>query len=425
MNDPSVHSEFRIRRGVSRRSLVPMLIALCLGFLFFGVVFGIVIDRTGLLPGSPPTGLGPTFAEAWHVVRDHYVDRSKLDAEQLTQGAITGLVESIGDSGHSAYFTKEQMKELDDSLHGQFEGIGARVQNLGGRPTIMGTLPNSPAEKAGLQSGDVIATVDGKPMEGMPLEQVIARVKGPANTPVVLGILHGSQPEPKDITITRQRIEVPIIAYHALPGVPIGHIAIREFADPTDAQLKAAIAQARKEGMKGLVIDLRRNPGGLRDQAVAVTSEFLKDGDVFIERQADGNRHPLAVLPDGAATDLPICVLIDQGSASSAEILAGAIQDHERGKLIGTRTFGTGTVLARFPLSDGSGVLLAVTEWLTPKGRQIWHKGIKPDIEVLLPDGVQPLIPENEGKLTAESLSKSDDKQLLRAVEELKKQIGS
>jgi carboxyl-terminal processing protease len=156
---------------------------------------------------------------------------------------------------------------------------------------------------------------------------------------------------------------------------------------------------------------------------VAVTSEFLKDGNVFIEQDAEGRRTEVPVQPGGHAVDIPLVVLIDEGTASSGEILAGAIQDHGRGKLVGTRTFGTGTVLQPFPLSDGSAVLLAVTEWLTPNGRQIWHTGISPDVEVALPEGVSILLPETETDLDADALAKSEDAQLLKALSLLKEQI--
>jgi carboxyl-terminal processing protease len=217
---------------------------------------------------------------------------------------------------------------------------------------------------------------------------------------------------------------VPDIAWHMLPGQPIAHVAIQNFGAHTDEQLRAALAAARKQGAKGLILDLRGNRGGLKEQAVKVTSEFLKPGElVFIEKDANGKEKPVEVEPDGVARDIPLCVLIDDGTASSAEILAGAIQDYQRGKLIGTTTFGTGTVLGEFKLTDGSAVLLAVDQWLTPKGRQIWHKGIAPDIEVQLPQGAYSLLPESERTLSADALAKSKDTQLLKAIEVLKKEL--
>jgi carboxyl-terminal processing protease len=172
------------------------------------------------------------------------------------------------------------------------------------------------------------------------------------------------------------------------------------------------------------VLDLRGNPGGLKEQAVAVTSEFLRGGTVFIEQDINGRQTPVAVCPGGEAADLPLVVLIDEGTASSAEIVAGALQDHGRARLVGTRTYGTGTVLQSFPLSDGSAVLLAVALWLTPNGRQIWRDGINPDpdLEVLLPDGVDILLPETGVTLEEAALKKTEDRQLLKALEVLQGQ---
>jgi carboxyl-terminal processing protease len=212
---------------------------------------------------------------------------------------------------------------------------------------------------------------------------------------------------------------VPSVTWHRLPGTPVAHLAIRQFGEHTDEQLRQAIKEIRAAGLGSLIVDVRANPGGLKEQAVAVSSEFLSGGVVFIQQDARGRRREVPVRKGGVATDLPVCVLIDEGTASSAEIFSGALQDHGRGKLVGTRTFGTGTVLEPFELSDGSAVLLAVAEWLTPKGRRIWHQGIKPDVEVALPTGASILLPDEEEGLDAEGLAHSKDAQLLRAIEVL------
>jgi carboxyl-terminal processing protease len=227
-----------------------------------------------------------------------------------------------------------------------------------------------------------------------------------------------------DLSIVRAKVEVADVVWQMLPGVPIAHLAIQEFGQQTHAQLLAVLDQARARQAKALLIDVRGNPGGLKDQAVLVTSEFLKEGNVFIEQDAKGNRTAVPVKPGGTATDIPVCVLIDGGTASAGEIFAGALQDDHRGKLVGTHTFGTGTVLRPFPLSDGSAVLLAVIEWLTPDGRQIWHHGIPPDIEVALPQGATLLLPGDEINLDAATLARSEDTQLLKGLEVLKEQLG-
>jgi carboxyl-terminal processing protease len=409
------------------RSLVSLLgIALIATPAFLS---GALVERLGWLPGSRayvPAHLGRTFDpfwEAWGDVEKYYVDRSAVQPEHMTQGAIEGMLASLGDVGHTAYLTREELHQLESSLAGSLEGIGARMTVRKQQPTIVQTMPGSPARKAGLKAGDVLLGVDGKPVTGLPLKRITEMVRGPAGTPVDLKILRQGQSKVLDFRITRGKIAIPAVSWHMLPWVPAAHIAIVEFGKHADEQLRDAVQEARKRGARGLIVDVRGDPGGLKEQAVKVTSEFLKSGVVFIEQDAEGNRKEIKVLPDGVATDLPMVLLIDEGTASSAEIFAGAIQDHGRGKLVGTKTFGTGTVLRPFGLSDGSAVLLAVSEWLTPKGRQIWKRGIQPDVEVTMPQDASILLPDDETKVTEQSLAKSDDRQLQRAVEILQAEL--
>jgi carboxyl-terminal processing protease len=334
----------------------------------------------------------------------------------MTRGAIQGMLNSLGDVGHTTYLSPSDVKDLTESLAGHFEGIGARMTVRKGRPTVVEVLPNSPARAAGLKAGDLLVEVNGKDVSALSLNRIVQMVRGPTDTTVHLRVSRPDVPEPLDFDIERKRVELNDVSWHLLPGTQVAHIAITDFGAKTDEHLRQALTEAKDAGAKALIVDLRGNPGGLRDQAVAVTSEFLKDGVVFIQQDAEGQRTPFAVQPGGAATDIPMVVLIDEGTASSSEIFAGAIQDHQRGKLVGMKTFGTGTVLGQFPLRDGSAVLLAVAQWFTPKGRQIWHKGIEPDVEVALPADTQILLPDNEGNLKAEDLQKSEDKQLLRAL---------
>jgi carboxyl-terminal processing protease len=396
--------------------------------LLLGLGLGILLDRSDLLPGSPGReipGLGTTFGEAWRKVQRYYVDRAAIQPEKMTEGAIEGMLASLGDVGHTVYVTKPELQELQRGLEGNLEGIGARISVRKGRPTIVQALPDSPAQKSGLKAGDVLTEVDGKPVANLSLDQIVLRVRGPAGSVVHLRVLRGNDPMPLDFSVTRAKVEVPDVTWHMLPGVPIAHVAVRSFGQKADEQLRQALAEARQAGMKGALIDVRANPGGLRDQAVAVTSEFLKSGEiVFIEQDTDGQRTPVPATAGGVAPDLPVCVLIDEGTASSAEIFAGALQDYGRAKLVGSRTFGTGTVLKPFELSDGSAVILAVEEWFTPHGRQIWHKGIEPDIAVPLPTDAEFLMPWMEGTLDAAALEKSSDAQLLKALEVLRKQIS-
>jgi carboxyl-terminal processing protease len=390
---------------------------------------GVLVERSGqfFLPYDyPPPGLEKTIApfwQTWHLIDKNYVDRKAVDPKRMTQGAIAGLLASLGDTGHTTHLTHEELEQMKEGLEGHFDGIGARLGIRKGQPIVEYTFPGSPARVAGLRPGDVLLEVNGKSVAGLSTDRIAALVRGQASTVVRLRIAREGIARPLNFDITRAKVDVPDVTWHMLPGTPIAHVAIGNFGEQAHAQLLTALKEARALGVKGLILDVRGNPGGLKDQAVAVTSEFLTEGNVFIEQDAQGKRTPIAVLPGAHAADIPISLLIDEGTASSAEIFAGAIQAHHRGELIGTRTFGTGTVLQAFGLSDGSAVLLAVDEWLTPDGRQIWHKGISPYVEVTLQQGASILLPESEGGLTAATLAKSEDKQLLKALEFVKARI--
>ncbi len=404
---------------------------LLVALLIWVFVLGILVDRAGWLPGAPgqpPAGLKANLQplwETWRLVQQDYVDRQALDPQRQTRGAIKGLLASLGDTGHTTYLTPEEFKHLQTSLKGEFEGIGAQITLRDGEPTIMHTFPGTPARQTGLRDGDILVEVNGQKVDQLPLERIVQLIRGPAGTQVHLRVRHRGAEQPVEISVTRARVEVPSVVWAQLPDLPIAHIAIREFGDQAHSQLQKVLAQCREQGIKGLLLDVRGNPGGLLQQAVAVTSEFLSEGIVLLEQDAQGHRQAIPVESGGSARHIPLVVLIDQGTASSAEIFAGAIRDHQRGQLVGERTFGTGTVLRPYQLSDGSVVLLAVQEWLTPQGKQIWHHGIEPDVTVKLPAGVVALTPERDEKLTEAQLEKNPDQQLLKALALLKEQIGA
>jgi carboxyl-terminal processing protease len=407
----------------------PVYLILLLGFMAGGVSERYFRWVPGT-SGYQPAGLGHTFDtfwEAWDLVDKFYVDRSAVQPVRMTRGAIAGMLDSLGDARHTTYLTPEAYQQLQSDIKGQYGGIGARMTVRNRQPTVMNTIAGSPAADK-LKAGDVFVRVDGKDVSGMDLLKTVELVQGPPGSVVRLRVLRKGKPV--DVSIARAKIDLPEVTGRMLPRLRpkdprIAQVAIAGFGGKADEQLRAVLKDVRRQGARGLVLDLRANPGGLRDQAVAVTSEFLKGGVVFIEKDAQGNEKQVEVIAGGVATDVPLSVLIDEGSASSAEIFAGAIQDHKRGKLVGTRTIGTGTVLGTFELKDHSAILLAVAEWLTPDGRQIWHKGIEPDIQVTLPQGATVLRPESDEHLDAETLAKSTDKQLLKALEVLTKQMGA
>jgi len=259
--------------------------------------------------------------------------------------------------------------------------------------------------------------VDGVDVTGQTLEAVVQKILGPAGTKVTIELQNPDTKAIRDLTITRAKITVENVTWSMVPGTTIAHIHISGFSDGITVQLKTALKAIQAQGATGLVFDLRDNPGGLLSEAVGVTSQFLSSGSVLEEKDVKGTIHQVPVTAGGLATNLPMVVLINQGSASAAEIVSGAIQDAKRGQLVGATTFGTGTVLEEFPLPDQSAMLLATQEWLTPKGRTIWHKGIAPDQAVPLASGVSPLFPSAEKSMTAAQVQSSGDAQLLKALQ--------
>jgi len=282
---------------------------------------------------------------------------------------------------------------------------------------IVAPMDNSPAQRAGLRSGEIIVSVNGKDIAGTPLGQVVEQISGPPGTSVELGILNPGNHHLRNVTIVRAAIKISDVTWARLPGTEVADVRIAGFEDHMSDDLRAALQEIGREHQKGIILDLRGNPGGALDEAIQVTSQFLAGGNVLLVKNARGKITPIPVKPGGLATNIPMAVLIDGGTASAAEILAGALRDAHRAELIGERTFGTGTVLSEFPLPGGSAILLAVEEWLTPNGQSFWHKGISPQIPVALPPDAVPLLPEAEERMTPRQLQSSQDKPLLRALD--------
>jgi carboxyl-terminal processing protease len=411
---------------MGERWYITGLLVLIVFALAAGLVGGVVLDRQ-LLLGVAPAGDVPEdavdefalIAEAWRVINREYVDREQLEARELGYGAIDGLVRSLGDTGHSRFLSPDMVEQQRNFIEGRFEGIGAYVEMKDERVVIAAPIEGSPAERAGLQAGDVILAVDGEDTSGMSLDEVVARTKGPAGTRVGLTILDPDTGEVREVEIERASIDIENVTWAESPGTGVAHLRIAAFSEGVAEDLEAALDQIQARGMDGVVLDLRNSPGGLLDEAVATASQFVADGNVLLERDAEGEINPVPVEPGGAALDIPMVLLINRGTASGAEVVTGALQDAGRAIAIGETTFGAGTVLSQFRLSDGSVLLLAIREWLTPAGRVIWHQGLDPEIEVILPPGVAPVFPRGEQDLDVDGLLTSGDDQLLRALEVL------
>jgi carboxyl-terminal processing protease len=397
--------------------------ALLLVGLGAGFAAGITFSYRVLFTFVPPDHIPPEvedefrlMAEAWNVIERSYVKRATVEARSLAYGAIGGMVNSLGDTGHSGFLTPEMVKEARSLTQGEFKGIGAEVQLKDEKVVIVAPMDGSPAQKAGLKPGDIIAKVDGFDVTGLALEQVVSRILGEAGTQVTLTIMSPATGVIRDVTLTRARITLQSVSWARLPGTTQAHVRIASFSAGAASALKALLREFRQHRFTGLVLDMRNNPGGLLDEAIGVASQFLAHGTVLQQKNADGEITPIPVEAGGILPEFPMVVLVNAGSASAAEIVAGALQDAGRAAVVGEKTFGTGTVLNEFLLSDGSAMLLATQEWLTPAGRTIWHQGIAPDVPVALAPEVMPLTPAASGRMSPGELKGSKDQQLLRAV---------
>jgi carboxyl-terminal processing protease len=322
-----------------------------------------------------------TIEQAWYIILTDYVDRDKLDTRTLSHAAIEGMLESLNDP-YASLLEAEQFELGLSGLEGEFEGIGAYVTVKDKQLMIIAPIAGSPAEKAGIKAGDVILEIDGEHASDMSFAEAILRIRGPEGTVVKLIILHEGETEPEEIEIIRSRVKVPSV-YFKMEG-DIAYINITDFTARTENELSQVLQSLAEEKSKGIILDLRGNPGGLLDIVVGVTSHFLSEGTVVKVRDNKGDVKTYEVIADTPVNDLPMIVMVDNASASGSEVLAGAMQDHERATIAGNITYGKGSVNAFRRLDDGSGLYITTARWLTPSGRLIEGQGIAPDIELEL-----------------------------------------
>jgi carboxyl-terminal processing protease len=359
----------------------------------------------------------PLIVQAWDVIQHRFVQQSAVDPKAATYEAISGLVDSLGDTGHSTFLTPEMLRRFNEAERGELKGIGVEIQMKDGHVVIVAPLDDSPARSAGLRSGDFILKVNQQDISDWPLSKVADAITGPTGTRVKLTIRDPRGGRTREVAVMRATIKLREVTWLLLPGTQIVHLRIASFDAGVTKNLRAALATIQDQGAKGIILDLRDNPGGLLDEAVGAASQFLESGNVLLAKDAKGHITPVPVEKGGLAPHIPVVVLINIGTGSAAEIVAAALRDADRATLVGESTFGTGTVLEEFRLADGSALLLAVQEWLTPAGHSFWHKGLAPTLQVALPDEATPLLPEAEREMTARQLESSDDRQLLRALE--------
>jgi len=349
-------------------------LALCLSATSLGIGY-LVGHSTGTLSG----GTMAPFQQAWDLIHANYVDQPVNDTK-LIQGAIDGMMQSLGDE-HSTYMSPATYQSATASLEG-YEGIGAEVDLTGKYIKIVDPFPGSPAEKAGLKAGDEIVAVDGVDQTGVDPSVTREKLLGPAGTHVKVSVQRAGEPQLLQFDLIRAKIDPPVVKTSMLDG-NIGYVSLAIFSDTASAQLQTALQDMMNKHPKGLILDLRGNPGGLVTSAVDVASQFLPaDKLLVVERYGDGHEIKSYTHNGGLATTIPLVVLVDSGTASAAEIVAGAIQDYNRALLVGMPTYGKGSVQVWLPLvNDMGAVRITVARWYTPNGHQISNLGLIPTVE--------------------------------------------
>ncbi|MDO9334721.1 MAG: S41 family peptidase [Dehalococcoidales bacterium] len=374
-----------------RTALISLCIIIALGLSFIG---GCTLDI--FKPASNSNTTQNTnqelnlklLEEAYQIILKEYVEPDKIDTQKMNEGILKGLVQGLNDP-YSAYLTQEQYAMSVSDFAGQFEGIGAYVGSENGRVTVIAPIPDTPAAEAGIKSGDIILEVDGKTTIDMSVTEVVLLIRGPKGTPVKLTVLHKDDAEPVTLEIIRAEIKIPSVTLE-MKG-DYAHITITNFTERTDDELVSVLKTISDNKAKGIVLDLRSNPGGLLSTVIQVASHFLDKGVVVSVVYPDSSKDSDSVNPLAYKTSLPMVVLVDHYSASASEILAGALQDYKRALIAGEKTYGKGSVNQLLKLSDGSGIYITIARWVTPNGNLIEGNGIQPDTELDFEtvDGVQ------------------------------------
>jgi carboxyl-terminal processing protease len=401
---------------VLRAIALVMLVAVSTGF---GIAIGTSFDASDGATASTRLTTMPEFEvleETYDAIRENYVLSDEVTDEQLMHGAATGMVESLGDTNHSAFLDPTEADEFARSLESELIGIGVQIDLTGPLPVIIAPIDGSPAWEAGIRPGDVIISVDGVESERRDPAEVTDLISGEEGTDVTLVLRHRNSDETYEVTITRSKIVLEPVSFIMMPDNVLW-LRIARFSSGTTEGVREALEWGKDNGMTGVVLDLRNNPGGYTSEAMGVGAQFLPAGSVLYKEQlSDGSIIDQTIdLPDGAWLDGDMVVLINGGSASAAEIVASGLRDNDRATLYGETTVGTGTVLNGYTLSDGSMALLGTKLWLTADGSEIWKLGVEPDVEVTHPIDELPSLPmEFEGEqISAEQLAATEDVLLL------------
>lgn len=409
--------------------LISGLIGYYIGVNQIAIEWKTYVPQISVISKEPPSNIAQTvdfslFWDVWQRLEAGYYDKKALDSKKLFYGAISGLVSGLDDP-YTIFLPPSQNQDFQQGLAGQFEGIGAELGMKDKQIIIVAPLDGSPAQNAGIRAGDAIVKVDNVSTFGWTLTQAVDKIRGPKGTTVTLAIMRKTDEPIQNLTIVRDTIHVKSVngwvkqisdidgidktQFQGLEQERVGYIRLSQFGDNTNTEWLAAVNKidlARKQtpDIKGIILDLRNNPGGYLTDAIFVASEFLTDGTVVIQDKGNGDQTPYPISRKGLLTDLPVVVLINGGSASASEIVAGALHDHNRATLLGETSFGKGTIQEEEDLGGGAALHITVAKWLTPNGTWVHGKGITPDIQVSLD-------PKNQ----------NHDTQLEKAIEKLVK----
>ncbi|MDD5430772.1 MAG: S41 family peptidase [Candidatus Pacebacteria bacterium] len=349
------------------------------------------------------------FWQVWQKLKDEHIKGAEAKDKDLVYGAIKGLVDSLGDP-NTNFLPPSDAKKFEQDVTGSFGGVGAELGMKDGLVVVIAPLAESPAEKAGILAGDKIIEVDHKNIEGLDVNEAVKKIRGEIGTQVTLTVLHNGNEKPVDITITRARIEVPTLKMEMKEN-NIAHIQLYQFNDNASFLFYKSAISVLFGQSKGIILDLRNNPGGYLEVAVNLAGWFVDRGNVVVtEKFRSGKEAPFNSNGNAALKDIPMVVLMNKGSASASEILAGALRHYVKAKLIGENSFGKGTVQELQTLKDGSEIKITIAQWLLPDGKVLDEAGLKPDIEV---------------KMTEQDIKDKKDPQLDRAIQELNKMISA
>lgn len=401
----------RIFRGAVSMAAVFVLIG---GVFYFGYQEGTKNPQTiliqgvsGLGEGKPETVDFGIFWNSWKILKEKYVDAEKISNQDLVYGAVSGLLDSLKDP-NSAFFPPSDAKKFTEDITGEFSGIGAEIGIRNEQLTIIAPLKGTPAEKAGLKAADKILKIDEAAASDLPVEEAVKLIRGGKGTTVILTIFRNGWDKPKEISIIRDVIQVPTLDWKMREG-DIAYVHLYNFYEKAPFLFYKAAVEMILKNPKGMILDLRDNPGGYLEASVDLAGWFLEKGEtVVVEKFRSGKEEVFESRGNGVFKDFPMVVLINEGSASASEILAGALRDHRGVKLVGKKSFGKGSVQEVENLKDGSMIKITVAHWFTPKGALIEKNGLTPDYEV---------------ELTEEDTKAGKDPQLEKAMEILKQEF--